>query len=240
MRRLIPITALAVFSTAANADFTGRQAPGMGASHRAGFSSSEGAGEDPARHCNFDASGKFASARQFFLVDDCPDLPYQHADRDRPFKAAREGVAVYVDHVSSQRDQSSVVPVVQIFDDHMPVASAVFSDSETVNGSVWVTFARLDPGSRKPQVIVTRNQGGGAKCCFLTAIFSKVGSGWERIEAPYQYADLHYRIMDVDADGYFELVGLDSEQIARSSREGPDLLSVRTYALRGTTLSDMP
>jgi hypothetical protein len=83
---------------------------------------------------------------------------------------------------------------------------------------------------------VQLNQGGGAICCFETTIFSKVAGGWARIEAPYQYADLHYRIMDVDGDGYAELVGLDSDYLAEG---GPGPAPVLAYALRGTELRNV-
>jgi len=151
-----------------------------------------------------------ASSQQFFLADDRPELPYQRVDRARPFAAAQDGIAVYIDHIPSQRVAGTVVPIVQIFDEHMPVASAVFIDSETFSGLAWVAFAALDPDTCKPQVVMTRDQDGGVKCCLLTSIFSDAGTRWERIEAPYPYADVHYQLIDVDGDGCFELLGLEA------------------------------
>lgn len=188
------------------------------------------------------AAGGFqerAELQQFVIARGTSHAPYHPINRDQPFAATQDGVAVYVDHVPSQHVTGSVVPVVQIFDEHMPAVSAVFSDSETVSGEVWVAFAALDPDTRKPQVVVTRNQGGGAKCCFLTTVFSKAGSGWERIEAPYQYGDVHYRLIDLDGDGYFELLGLDSEYIAAGGDRKPGPIPVRAYALRGTELRNV-
>ncbi|WIY52427.1 hypothetical protein O9Z70_13305 [Devosia sp. YIM 151766] len=178
-------------------------------------------------------------AQYFFFAKGHPDMPYQSVNRDESLRVEQDGVVIYIDHLPSQRLAENVVPVIQIFDEHMPAISAVFSDSETVSGSVWVAFARLDPGTEKPQIVMTRNQGGGAICCFETTIFSKIASGWERIEAPYQYADLHYRIMDVDGDGYAELVGLDSDYLAAGRRTRPEPIPVLVYALRGPELRDV-
>lgn len=166
-------------------------------------------------------------------------MPYQRVDVDAPFEAGQNGVWIYLDHVPSRRMPGTVVPVIQLFDEHMPAISAVFSDSETFSGAVWVAFAALDPDTRKPQVVMTRYQDGGAKCCLLTTIFSNAGNGWERIETPYQYGDVHYRLIDLDGDGFFELLGLDSDYIAAGGDRQPGPIPVRAYALRGTELRDV-
>jgi hypothetical protein len=69
-------------------------------------------GDEPP--ANSEVSQWHADAQHFFFAEGHPDLPYQPVDRDKPFQIEQDGVAVYIDHLASQREAESVVPVIQI------------------------------------------------------------------------------------------------------------------------------
>jgi len=80
------------------------------------------------------------------------------------------------------------------------------SSIEVPNAEVAVL--RLDPASAEPQVVFS-SFWGGAHCCTVTKIVTKVGTEWRVVQGKTIDGDGGYIFDDIDGDGAAELLSVD-------------------------------
>ena len=80
------------------------------------------------------------------------------------------------------------------------------SSNEVPNAAVAVV--RLDPTSAEPQVVFS-SFWGGAHCCTVTKIATKVGTEWRVVQGKTIDGDGGYTFDDIDGDGAAELLSVD-------------------------------
>jgi S1-C subfamily serine protease len=80
------------------------------------------------------------------------------------------------------------------------------SSNEVPNAEVAVV--RLDPTSAEPQVVFS-SFWGGAHCCTVTKIATKVGNEWRVVQGKTTDGDGGYTFDDIDGDGAAELLSVD-------------------------------
>jgi S1-C subfamily serine protease len=80
------------------------------------------------------------------------------------------------------------------------------SSNEVPNAEVSVV--RLDPASPEPQVVFS-SFWGGAHCCTVTKIVTKVGAEWRVVQGKTIDGDGGYTFDDIDGDGAAELLSID-------------------------------
>lgn len=80
------------------------------------------------------------------------------------------------------------------------------SSNEVPNAEVSVV--RLDPTAAEPQIVFS-SFWGGAHCCTVTKIATKVGSEWRVIQGKTIDGDGGYTFDDIDGDGAAELLSVD-------------------------------
>ncbi|SCZ06271.1 S1C family serine protease [Microvirga guangxiensis] len=80
------------------------------------------------------------------------------------------------------------------------------SSNEVPNAEVSVV--RLDPSSVEPQVVFS-SFWGGAHCCTVTKIATKVGNEWRVVQGKTIDGDGGYTFDDIDGDGAAELLSID-------------------------------
>jgi len=86
--------------------------------------------------------------------------------------------------------------------------TARLEESSNEEPNAEVTVVRLDPTSSEPQVIFS-SFWGGAHCCTVTKIATKVGNEWRVVQGKTIDGDGGYTFDDIDSDGAAELLSVD-------------------------------
>jgi hypothetical protein len=86
--------------------------------------------------------------------------------------------------------------------------TARLEESSNEEPNAEVSVVRLDPASPEPQVVFS-SFWGGAHCCTVTRIATKVGTEWRVIPGKTIDGDGGYAFDDIDGDGAAELLSVD-------------------------------
>ncbi|MEZ0168002.1 S1C family serine protease [Microvirga sp. TS319] len=86
--------------------------------------------------------------------------------------------------------------------------SARLEESSNEVPNAEVSVARLDPTNPEPQVIFS-SFWGGAHCCTVTKIATKIGPEWRVVQGKTIDGDGGYTFDDIDGDGAAELLSVD-------------------------------
>jgi hypothetical protein len=104
--------------------------------------------------------------------------------------------------------ESGRFPVLSGYANGRLAFTARLEESSNEEPNAEVSVVRLDPTSPEPQVIFS-SFWGGAHCCTVTKIATKVGTEWRVVQGKTIDGDGGYTFDDIDGDGAAELLSVD-------------------------------
>lgn len=132
---------------------------------------------------------------------------------------------------------SSKVPQLLVIEDRKTVARIVINESPAEKPNAKLVALRLDPTSSSPQIVFS-SYWGGAHCCTVTKILTKVGATWRVIDGETLDGDGGYGFEDLDGDGTYELLASDNSFLYRFSSYADSMAPLRISKLVDGKLTD--
>jgi S1-C subfamily serine protease len=128
-------------------------------------------------------------------------------------------------------------PVVSILQDRRTIFQTSLDESKTTLANATATALRLDPSNPDPQILVSSNWG-GAHCCMVNRIVTRIDGQWRAIEARTLDGG-GYSFEDIDGDGAYELVSIDNGFLYRFGPYVTSYAPRRIERLIGSRLVDV-
>lgn len=129
------------------------------------------------------------------------------------------------DHVERVMD-GMTSPVLSIAQDRRVVFQTAIQESTTTRGNAEVRVARLDTSSSEPQIVFS-SYWGGAHCCTVTRILTRVGGQWRALEG-----------RTLDGDSAHELVSIHNSFLYRFASYAGSHAPTRIERLTGDRIVD--
>ncbi len=129
------------------------------------------------------------------------------------------------------------IPVLSIAQDRRVIFQTAIQESATTGGNAEIRVARLDAASSEPQIVFS-SFWGGAHCCTVTRIVTRVSGQWRAIDGRTLDGDGGYGLEDIDGDGAHELVSVDNSFLYRFASYAGSHAPTRIERLVGDRILD--
>ncbi len=130
------------------------------------------------------------------------------------------------------------IPVLSIAQDRRIIFQTAIQESATTGGNAEIRVARLDAASSEPQIVFS-SFWGGAHCCTVTRIVTRVSGQWRAIDGRTLDGDGGYSLEDIDGDGAHELVSVDNSFLYRFASYAGSHAPTRIERLVGDRIVDV-
>ncbi len=138
----------------------------------------------------------------------------------------------------SSGEQSGRFPVLSGYANGRLAFMARLEESSNEVPNAGVAVVRLDPTSPEPQVVFS-SFWGGAHCCTVTKIATKVGTEWRIVQGKTLDGGSGYMFDDIDGDGAAELLSVDQSFLYTFAPYAGSWAPERISQLSGERLVDV-
>lgn len=140
--------------------------------------------------------------------------------------------------VLGRATDGTTIPVLRVLQDSRIVFQTEIQESATPSGNAEVRVLRLDPSASEPQIVFS-SFSGGAHCCTVTRIVTRIAGQWRAIDGRTLDGDAGYSPEDIDGDGAFELVSIDNSFLYRFASYADSHAPTRIERLVGDRIVDV-